>query len=566
MSKIENRITGELSVTLKGYGFVELPNRDEDIFIAKDNLHGAVDGDIVEIRYKKKKHNDRPDAEVVRVIAHQDQPVTIESIMKKYKLLPNFPDVVLQEAEKVSHKKLSDCMQNRVDLRGLPIITIDPADARDLDDAVSLVDNADGTITLGVHIADVSEYVTADSALDKEAYRRGTSVYFPDRVLPMLPTQLSNGVCSLNPNEPRLALSVLMNLDQHYNLISHKIQKSLIQSVTRFSYDEVQAILDGQVDHQHRGMLLRMAEITKKFERDRQARGEITFNVPEPKIVLDENGQIASVYSQPHNLSHRIIETFMVMTNEVVAEHCYKLHLPFIYRIHEKPDALKVIRFLSALTPFQVQHHIDFENPTGFQYQDMLNNIKDENVKIVVSGLALRSMQKAKYDPHCVGHYALGSTYYCHFTSPIRRYPDLTIHRIIKMYLDNQLSAPQVGRLQAFVTAASQQSSQTELDAVAAEREVDALKCAEYMQVHIGETFDGIVNGITDFGVFVYLPANTAEGLVRIENLPDDHYLYHDDTMQMIGKKSKIRMGDPIKVKVIGVNLHKSKIEFSANF
>ncbi len=564
MSKIENRVTGELSVTLKGYGFVELPNRNDDIFIAKDNLHGAVDGDIVEIRYKKKKHHDKPDAEVVRIIAHQNRPATIESIMKKYKLVSGFPAVVLQEAEQVSQKKINECMQNRIDLRGLPIITIDPADARDLDDAVSLVNNPDGSMTLGVHIADVSEYVQADSALDKEAYRRGTSVYFPDRVLPMLPTQLSNGVCSLNPNEPRLTLSVFMKLDAKYNLIGYEIKKSLIQSVTRFSYEEVQAILDSKTDHAHREMLLQMAKITKKFEQDRQARGEITFDVPEPKIVLDDKGQIASVHSQPHNLSHRIIETFMVMTNEVVAEHCYKLKLPFVYRIHEKPEPLKVIRFLSALAPFEVQHRIDFENPTGFQYQAMLNGIKDPNVKIVVSSLALRSMQKAKYDPHCVGHYALGSTYYCHFTSPIRRYPDLTIHRIIKMHLDNELSNHKIKKLKAFVAAASQQSSQTELDAVAAEREVDDLKCAEYMNQHMGETFDGIVDGITDFGIFVYIPANTAEGLVRIENLPDDHYLYHDGTMQMIGKKSKIRMGDAIKVKVIGVNLHKSKIEFTA--
>ena len=564
MSKIENRLTGELTITLKGYGFVNLPDQDNDIFIAKDNLHGAVDGDIVEIRFKKKKHNDKPDAEVIRVIAHQNQPVTIDSIMKKYKLVQEFPAAVLQEAERVSKLKIEKAMYNRVDLRGLPIITVDPADARDLDDAISLVDNPDGTMTLGVHIADVSEYVTADSLLDKEAYRRGTSVYFPDRVLPMLPTQLSNGVCSLNPNEPRLTLSVLMTLDQKYNLVKHEIKKSLIQSVTRFSYDEVQAILDGQQDHQHRTMLLRMAEITQKFEHDRQARGEITFNVPEPKIVLDSNGQIASVYSQPHNLSHRIIETFMILANEVVAEHCYKLHLPFVYRIHEKPDSLKVIRFLSTLTPFNIRHQIDFENPTGFQYQNMLEQITDENVKIIVSSLALRSMQKAKYDPHCVGHFALGATYYCHFTSPIRRYPDLVIHRIIKMYLDNQLTRQQVDRLNAFVVAASQQSSQTELDAVAAEREVDDLKCAEYMQAHIGETFNGIVNGITDFGVFVYLPENTAEGLVRIENLPDDHYLYHDGTMQMIGKKSKIRIGDPLPVKVLNVNLHKSQIEFTA--
>ena len=557
-------MTGELTVTLKGYGFVNLPNQEQDIFIAKDNLHGAIDGDIVEIRSKKKKFHDKPDAEVVHIIAHQTQPASISGIMKKYKLVQEFSAPVLQEANRVAQFNLSEHMQNRLDLRNLPIMTIDPADARDLDDAVSLVDNPDGTMTLGVHIADVSEYVTPDSALDKEAYRRGTSVYFPDRVIPMLPTQLSNGVCSLNPNEPRLTLSVLMTLDQKYNLVKYQIAKSLIQSKTRFSYDEVQDILDGKADHPFRTTLLRMAEITKKFEHDRQVRGEITFNVPEPKIVLDDKGQIASVYSQPHNLSHRIIETFMVLTNEVVAEHCYKLHLPFVYRIHEKPEPIKVIRFLNTLIPFEIKHQIDFENPTGFQYQDMLEQIKDENVKIIVSSLALRSMQKAKYDPHCVGHFALGATYYCHFTSPIRRYPDLTIHRIIKMHLDNQLTDTKKARLTAFVTAASQQSSQTELDAVAAEREVDALKCAEYMQAHIGETFDGIVNGITDFGVFVYIPANTAEGLVRTENLPDDNYLYHDSTMQMIGKKSKIKMGDPLKVTVIGVNLFKSKIEFTA--
>ena len=565
MSKIENRLTGELTVTLKGYGFVDIVDQDEDIFIAKENLHGAVDGDIVEVRYKKKKFRGRPDAEIVRVIAHQTKATTIEDIMKKYKIVADFPAQVTQEAKYVANKKLEQCMHNRVDLRALPIFTIDPADARDLDDAVSLVDNPDGTMTLGVHIADVSEYVKADSALDKEAFRRGTSVYFPDRVIPMLPTQLSNGVCSLNPNEPRLTLSVLMTLDKNYNIIDYDIKKTLIQSKTRFSYDEVQEILDGNASHAFRDTLLKMAAITQKVENDRQTRGEITFNVPEPKIVLDENGQIASVYSRPHKLSHRIIETFMIMANEVVAEHCNKLELPFVYRIHEKPDPIKVIRFLNTLKPFNIKHHIDFENVDGHQYQNMLDQITDENIEIIVSSLALRSMQKAKYDPNCVGHFALGATYYCHFTSPIRRYPDLVIHRIIKMHLDNQLNNQQIKQLKAFVIAASQQSSQTELDAVAAEREVDDLKCAEYMQKHIGETFAGVVNGITDFGIFVYIPENTAEGLVRTENLPNDNYLYHDGTMQMLGKKSKIRIGDPINVTVIGVNLHKCKIEFTAN-
>ena len=565
MSKIENRLTGELTVTLKGYGFVDIVDQDEDIFIAKENLHGAVDGDIVEVRYKKKKFRGRPDAEIVRVIAHQTKATTIEDIMKKYKIVADFPAQVTQEAKYVANKKLEQSMHNRVDLRALPIFTIDPADARDLDDAVSLVDNPDGTMTLGVHIADVSEYVKADSALDKEAFRRGTSVYFPDRVIPMLPTQLSNGVCSLNPNEPRLTLSVLMTLDKNYNIIDYDIKKTLIQSKTRFSYDEVQEILDGNASHAFRDTLLKMAAITQKVENDRQTRGEITFNVPEPKIVLDENGQIASVYSRPHKLSHRIIETFMIMANEVVAEHCNKLELPFVYRIHEKPDPIKVVRFLNTLKPFNIKHRIDFENVDGHQYQNMLDQITDENIKIIVSSLALRSMQKAKYDPNCVGHFALGATYYCHFTSPIRRYPDLVIHRIIKMHLDNQLNNQQIKQLKAFVIAASQQSSQTELDAVAAEREVDDLKCAEYMQKHIGETFAGVVNGITDFGIFVYIPENTAEGLVRTENLPNDNYLYHDGTMQMLGKKSKIRIGDPINVTVIGVNLHKCKIEFTAN-
>lgn len=565
MSKIENRLTGELTVTLKGYGFVDVVNQDNDIFIAKENLNGAVDGDIVEVRYKKKKFRGRPDAEIVRVIAHQTQPATIEGIMKKYKIVADFPATVLQEANRVATKKITDCMHNRTDLRELPIITIDPADARDLDDAISLVDNPDGTMTLGVHIADVSEYVKPGSALDQEAYRRGTSIYFPDRVIPMLPTQLSNGVCSLNPNEPRLTLSVMMTLDQNYNMVGYDIQKTLIQTRTRFSYDEVQEILDGNVNHAFRDTLLKMAAITQKVEHDRQTRGEITFNVPEPKIVLDEKGQIASVYSRPHKLSHRIIETFMIMANEVVAEHCNKLKLPFVYRIHERPDPIKVIRFINTLKPFNIKHQIDFEDVNGHQYQNMLDQIQDENIKIIVSSLALRSMQKAKYDPNCVGHFALGATYYCHFTSPIRRYPDLLIHRIIKMHIDGQLNNQQIKQLKPFVLAASQQSSQTELDAVAAEREVDDLKCAEYMQAHIGETFAGVVNGITDFGIFVYIPENTAEGLVRMENLPNDNYRYHDGTMQMLGKKSKIRIGDPINVTVIGVNLHKCKIEFTAN-
>jgi ribonuclease R len=255
----------------------------------------------------------------------------------------------------------------------------------------------------------------------------------------------------------------------------------------------------------------------------------------------------------------------MILANEIVAEHFNKLNLPFVYRIHEKPEPIKVLRFTNVILPFGVKHCIDFEDPKGAQYQSMLDGIEDENLRTIISALALRSMQKAKYSPDCIGHFGLGSKFYCHFTSPIRRYPDLLIHRIIKMFLDSKLNSHKIEELKACTEDASEQSSKTEIDATEAEREAADLKRAEYMHEHIGETFEGVVNGVTDFGVFVYIPQNTAEGLVRIENLPADNYIYNDSLMQMIGKKRKIRMGDKMIVTVTSVNLRKAKIEFSAN-
>ncbi len=565
MSKIENILKGTLTVTLKGFGFVEIQDKDEDVFIAKNNLNGAVDGDVVEIRYKKRKFNGRPDAEIVRILSHDTKNVDMAMIMKKYNLSHDFPSAVIAEAQRVSSVPINeDCMSNRIDLSNVTTITIDPADAKDLDDAISLAENEDGTLTLGVHIADVTHYVTENSELDKEAFKRGTSVYFPDKVIPMLPPQLSNNICSLNPNEPRLTLSVLITLDKHYNIVKYIISKTLINIDTRFSYDEVQDILDGK-KHKLREVLLKMSDIALKFEHDRRLRGEICFQVPEPKILLDENGQIKSVYAQPHTLSHRVIETFMILSNEIIAEHFNNLNLPFVYRIHEKPDQLKVVKFLGTLTPFNINENINPENATGESYQKMLDGISDTNIKTIISTLALRSMQKARYDTECIGHFGLGSKFYCHFTSPIRRYPDLLIHRIIKMFLDSKLNSHKIEELKTYAEEASVQSSKTELDASEAEREVDNMKRAEYMHSRIGESFEGIVNGVTDFGIFVYIPANTAEGLVRIENLPADNYIYNEPTMQMIGKKQKIKMGDPITVTVISVNLRKSKIEFTAN-
>jgi ribonuclease R len=561
---ITNTQQGVLSVTMKGYGFVNVENQDADIFVAKEDLNGAIDGDTVIIRYNKKKK-----AEVINVVSHTTETLDMSAIMKKYNLNEDFSDTVINEAKIVTKTPSDETIKSRLDLRkSKNIITIDPADAKDLDDAISLDVNPDGTQTLGIHIADVSHYVREGSELDKEAFRRGTSVYFPDKVFPMLPPQLSNNICSLNPNEPRLALSVLITLDKNDNIMKHKITKTVISSVTKFSYDEVQAILDG-APGKHKDMLLRMAKLAVKYEKERNERGEVAFEIPEPKILLDEDGKIKDVIVYPHKLSHRIIETFMILANEIVAKHIFDLDFPFVYRVHEKPDPLKVSRFLNIIKPFGIIGSISPENPTGKSYQKLLDSITDENVKVIISSLALRSMQKAKYSPDCIGHFGLGSKYYCHFTSPIRRYPDLLIHRIIKFMLDNKLSSHKIEQLKPFCEEASEQSSRTEISAMEAEREFVNMKCAEFMYEHIGGTFNGIVKSITEFGIFVYLPENTAEGLCRIENLPllngyNENYKYNDDTMQMVGKHSKIRMGDPMKVTVIDVNLRKAKIEFSA--
>ena len=485
--------------------------------------------------------------------------VDILSIIRQYNLYEEFPNRVVANAQRVAVAPSDAEIARRADLRGKFIITIDPADAKDLDDAINLEKLPDGNYELGVHIADVSHYVTEDSELDEEAYKRGTSVYFPDRVLPMLPTQLSNDVCSLNPNVDRLALSVIMKISPAGEVLSHKICESVIHVKKRYSYMDVQKILDGKSD----SMLNAAASLTLALEKRRLARGEVVFSVPEPKIILDEaTGKIRDVIAYPHLLSHRIVETFMVLCNEVVAREYCELDAPFVYRIHEKPDPAKVTRFVETLKPFGVQHKINPEHATGQAYGAMLEDLPEE-LKPIVSTLALRSMQKAKYAPDCIGHFGLGAPFYCHFTSPIRRYPDLLIHRIIKLKLNGKLNNKRENQLQNFVADAAVQSSKTELDATEAEREVDNLKRAEYMADKIGEQFSGFISGIQDFGVFVYLP-NTVEGLVRIENMPADKYAYNESQMLLVGTKKTWRMGDKIDVIVAGVNLPRRQVEFKA--
>lgn len=619
-----------LQVSARGIGFAIVGGGKEDIFIGRDGLNNAVDGDRVLVSMKRSsgrraegvvdKILERrvknvvgtvvmnkqavfiiPDDErfgqslpvrltksqkggntgfrsgdkvvvrfdedykgglvhIVEVLgAEAKVGVDILSIIRQHNLYEEFPSGVVQEAQKVAVLPSAQEIKRRVDLRDKNIITIDPEDAKDLDDAIHLERRTDGSCELGVHIADVSHYVAPESALDQEAYKRGTSVYFPDRVLPMLPRELSNDVCSLNPNTDKLALSVIMQINPHGEVISHKIVESVINVKIRYSYAQVQTLLDAGKDE----MLKQAGELTVKLEQRRRARGEVVFDVPEPKIILDEKtGKIKDVIAYPHLLSHRIIESFMVLCNETVAKEFCDLKTPFVYRIHEKPDAMKVARFVETLKPFNVNHKINPEYPTGHAYNAMLHQLAPE-IKPIVSSLALRSMQKAKYLETCVGHFGLGATYYSHFTSPIRRYPDLVIHRIIKYHLNGKLSGQKVNELKEFVVDAAFQSSKTELAATEAEREVDNLKRAEYMADKIGERFSGIISGIQEFGVFVYLP-NTVEGLVKIDNMAKDKYTFNEKQMLLVGTKRTWRMGDKIDVVVAGVNIARRQVEFSA--
>ena len=539
-----------------------------------------------------------PDSAMVDVIEVLEKthniPVDVLGILRHYDLNLKFPDEVIDEARKAAKMTPADYV-GREDLRDQTIITIDPADAKDLDDAVSLKQNKDGTLELGVHIADVSHYVKRGTALYEEAYKRGTSVYFPGGVIPMLPTQLSNNICSLLPNVDRLTLSCFMTIDREGNVVDSRIAESVINVDTRFAYEEVQKILDGDPEERKKHqklipMIEAMSKLTDIIEAKRRERGEVVFDVPEPHIVLDADGKIASVSAHIQHKANRIIETAMIMANEEVAGYAFDHGLPFIYRIHEKPDSAKVERLNCNLKPFGVQRSIDPENPTGRQYQALLDEVGRKAdrkpfigsdgkpvehlpVKTVVAQMSLRSMQKAKYSDEPMGHFGLGvrgDKYgtYGHFTSPIRRLCDLIEHEITKDAINGRTSSHKIGDLTEFVHTAAEQCSNTEIVAVDVERDIDNLKCAQWMNEHIGEKFAGVINGITDFGAFVYLP-NTCEGLVKMENLPKQHpkeYWNYDQKNGVLKSQHRsLKMGDGIEVVCVGVNMARRQCEFSAN-
>ena len=518
----------------KNFGFViaEDTRISQDIFISKKDRNGAKDGDVVVVEITKWPEKRRSPEGVVKEVLGQkgDKGLDILTIIKKYGLPEEFPPKVQAFTAGIDEEIPLKEYKRRKDLRDVRMVTIDGEDAKDLDDAVSIERLDNGRYRLGVHIADVSHYVREKNPLDKEALKRGTSVYLIDRVIPMLPKKLSNGICSLNPKVDRLTLSCIMVIDGSGKVLDHEIVESVIRTNERMTYTDVTKILkdnDPELSKRYDYLLddfKAMEELCNILYKKRTKRGAIDFEFEESKIILNEFGKPIDIKPYEREIANRIIEEFMLVCNETVAEHMFWSHLPFVYRIHEDPDEEKLEKFREFI--YNLGYIVKWNGEVKPRnLQEILEKVRGKKEETVVSTLLLRSMMRAKYSPECVGHFGLAAKYYCHFTSPIRRYPDLQIHRIIKEFINGKIDDDRSKKLTALVDYAARQSSETENIATEAEREVDDLKKAEYMLDRIGEEFEGIVSSVTSFGMFVELP-NTIEGLIHITALDDDYYIY----------------------------------------
>ncbi len=562
--RILNRgITGLIGVyqSCDGYGFV-IPNNKkiaDDIFIPEKASHGAVTGSLVIVELQDYGSGKKsPTGVVTEVIGHIDDPATdILSVIKSYNIPVEFPDDVEYELKSIPDSVLPEQKEGRRDFRDLDTVTIDGEDAKDLDDAISL-SYEDGIYHLGVHIADVSEYVKENSPLDKEALRRGTSNYLIDSVIPMIPHQLSNGICSLNHDEDRLTLSVLMDIDDKGRVISHEICEGLINVNERMNYTDVAAILEGRADapveryEKLIPMFRLMLELSLKLRENRRRRGSIDFDVSETKIIVDEEHKPIEVKPYERNDATRLIEDFMLIANETVAEEYFWADIPFEYRIHEVPNEEKVDALRAVIRSFGLYFKVSRDKMHPMEFQKLLDNISGKPYEALVTRLTLRSMQQARYSTDCSGHFGLGCKYYCHFTSPIRRYPDLQIHRIIKENLHGKLDEKRLRHYKKLLPKVAEDNSFKERRAENAERDVEKLKEIEYMSLHIGEEFDGMISGFTSQNIFVELE-NTIEGAVSVATLNDDFYNYNEAKMEMVGSVTgrKFRLGDKVKVSVV---------------
>lgn len=634
----EVTLTGRFIGNARGFGFVEIEGREEEVFISESNVGSALHGDTVQVTLLSGKSGKRQEGAVVRVLAHEitelvgnyekssnfgfvvpdnlrftkdifipaefsrgavnghkvlveitdygsknknpegrikqiighinDPGTDILSIVYAYELSMEFPDKVMNQAEKVSSDVSQADREGRLDLRTLPVVTIDGEDAKDLDDGISLT-KEEGIYHLGVHIADVTNYVQENSALDREALKRGTSVYLVDRVIPMLPHILSNGICSLNQGVDRLALSCLMDINEKGYVVNHQIAETVINVDRRMTYTSVKKILTDQDENEIAQyqelvpMFRLMEELAGILRNKRKKRGSIDFDFPESKIILDEKGHPVEIKPYDRNVATKIIEDFMLLANETVAQDFYWQELPFVYRTHDTPDPEKIQQLALFISNFGygIKNTRDDIHPK--ELQKLLARIEDSPEEALISRLTLRSMKRAKYTVDCTGHFGLAAQYYCHFTSPIRRYPDLQIHRIIKETLRGRMNQERISHYTEILPQVAEHSSQMERRADEAERETDKLKKAEYMEDHVGETFEGVISSITTWGLYVEL-SNTVEGMVHVTNLYDDRYYYREETLEMVGIDTgrTYKLGQKVKVRVLGCDKQNRTIDF----
>lgn len=554
------QIVGIYDKSNKNYGFVIPDNTKigEDIFVPAERSKGAVTGHKVVCEITDYGRNNRkPEGKITEILGHVNDPgVDIMSIVRGYELPVEFSEKIMHQAERVANEVSGADMEGRSDLRGVQMVTIDGEDAKDLDDAVSLT--RDGALyRLGVHIADVTNYVQENSALDWEARERGTSVYLVDRVIPMLPHKLSNGICSLNAGEDRLALSCLMTIDQKGEVVSHEIVESVIKVDRRMSYTSVKKILEDRDEAECREyevlvpMFELMRELAGILRAKRKKRGSIDFDFPESRIILDRQGHPLEIKPYERNVATKIIEDFMLIANETVAEHFHWMELPFVYRTHDNPDPEKISKLGTFIRNFGYSIKSRQEEIHPKELQKLLAKIEDTPEEALIARLTLRSMKQAKYTINCTGHFGLACPYYCHFTSPIRRYPDLQIHRIIKEQLRGRLNEKRIEHYNEILPEVAKHSSEMERRADEAERETDKLKKVEFMEQHIGEVYEGVISSITAWGVYVELP-NTIEGMIHVSMLPGDYFYYDEETYEMVGQATDIRykLGQKLMVRV----------------
>lgn len=561
-------LVGNYTKLKRGDGVVTPDNSkfNRQVFVSGKNSMGAVSGQKVVVKVTFMDDGDDLKGEVIEILGDEDNFKTLElALIRAHKLYEEFPQEVLDEANKIPQEVSAKELDGRLDLREELTFTIDGADARDFDDAVSISKKGKNYL-LGVHIADVGHYVKYNTNLEEEAYLRGTSSYFPNLVLPMLPKALSNGICSLNENVDRLTLSCIMEVDPNGQVKDYKISESVIKSHKRFTYDQVYAILQGKKEEceefaEFKESLLLMNELSHILTNVKKDNGMLDLDIPECYFELDENEKVKVVQPRERNDAHILIENFMVLANETVAKHYAKRKFPFVYRVHEKPTQDKISSFIYFLNSLGIATpELEKDIEPAF-VQDLLKTLEGKDFEQTCNKVLLRSLQKAVYSEDCLGHFGLALDYYCHFTSPIRRYPDLCIHRIIKEDLKTQITRPRIEELRDFVQEAAYRSSEREKNAVEAERDVNDLYKAYYMQDHLNEEFEGIISGVQSYGFYVELD-NTIEGLVKVESLPEDTYLFYEKSYKLKGQGHCYSLGDKVKVKAVMANMYDRKIDF----